>query len=267
MKKILALVLSMLMLSACLFSCGSTGDLAAIKENGKMVIGITLYEPMNYYAEDGETLIGFDTEFAEALCAELGVKAEFQIIDWKMKETELKSGNIDAIWNGLTVTEERKENMGFTTPYLTNEQCIVIKADKADVYVDTASLAGALIAAEAGSAGESAVAADENLSKATYVGADTQAAALLELKAGNVDAIVVDHSMATASVGSGDYADMVIVDSIDLTDELYAIGFRVGSDLIEEANDIIAKFIEDGTLEAIAEKYGRLEQYKAAVNG
>ena len=109
MKKILALVLAAMMLLCCV-SCGGGSDLKLIKENGKMVIGITLYEPMNYYAEDGATLIGFDTEFAEALCAKLGVTPEFQIIDWDMKETELKSGNIDAIWNGLTVTEERNQN-------------------------------------------------------------------------------------------------------------------------------------------------------------
>ena len=87
MKKILSLVIAAIMLLACV-SCGSS-DLAAIKENGKMVIGYTLYEPMNYYDEDGETLIGFDTEFAIALCAKLGVEPVFQIIDWDMKETEL----------------------------------------------------------------------------------------------------------------------------------------------------------------------------------
>jgi len=265
MKKILALILASIMLLCCV-SCGTASDLASVKENGKLVIGITLYEPMNYYAEDGTTLVGFDTEFAEALCKELGVEPEFQIIDWKMKETTLKAGNIDAIWNGLTVTEERKEHMGFTMPYLTNEQCIVIKTENASKYTDTASLASAIISAEAGSAGETAIKADENLAKATYSAADTQAAALLALKAGNVDAIIVDQSMASASVGSGDYADMMIVESIDLEDELYAIGFRVGSDLIEEANKIIQKFIDDGTLKTIAEKYNRLEQYNAAIN-
>ena len=265
MKKILSLVIAAIMLLCCV-SCGSS-DLATIKENGKMVIGITLYEPMNYYDEDGATLIGFDTEFAVALCAKLGVEPVFQIIDWDMKETELKSGNIDAIWNGLTVTEERKENMGFTTAYLTNKQCVVIKAEDAATYTDTASLAGAIISAESGSAGETAVASDANLSQATYTASDTQAAALMNLKAGNVDAIVVDITVAQASVGSGDYADMVIVDGIELTNEMYAIGYRVGSDLIAESNKIIDELIADGTLAAIAEKYGVTDLYNAAVNG
>ncbi len=266
MKKILSLVLAAMMLLCCV-SCGGGSDLALIKENGKMVIGITLYEPMNYYAEDGSTLIGFDTEFAEALCAKLGVAPEFQIIDWDMKETELKSGNIDAIWNGLTVTEERKENMGFTTPYLTNKQCVVIMKEDAATYTDTASLAGAIVSAESGSAGETAITTDANLSQATFTASDTQAAALLNLKSGNVDAIVVDITVANASVGSGDYADMMIVEGIELTNELYAIGYRVGSDLIAESNKIIDELIADGTLAAIAEKYGVTDLYNAAING
>lgn len=265
MKKILSLVIAAIMLLCCV-SCGGS-DLAMIKENGKMVIGITLYEPMNYYDEDGSTLIGFDTEFATALCAKLGVEPVFQIIDWDMKETELKSGNIDAIWNGLTVTEERKENMGFTTAYLTNKQCVVIMKEDAATYTDTASLAGAIISAESGSAGETAITSDANLSQATYTASDTQAAALLNLKSGNVDAIVVDITVAQASVGSGDYADMQIVEGIELTNELYAIGYRVGSDLIEESNKIIDELIADGTLAAIAEKYGVADLYNAAVNG
>ena len=113
-------------------------DYAYITGNGKMVIGITLYEPMNYKAEDG-TLTGFDTDFAQAVCDKLGVTPEFQEIDWDMKETELKSQNIDCIWNGLTVTEERRENMDFSKTYLLNKQCVVINSADASVYTDAAS--------------------------------------------------------------------------------------------------------------------------------
>ena len=82
-----------------------------------------------------------------------------------------------------------------------------------------------------------------------------------------MDAIVVDITVAQASVGSGDYADMQIVEGIELTNELYAIGYRVGSDLIAESNKIIDELIADGTLAAIAEKYGVTDLYNAAVNG
>ena len=86
-------------------------DLAYILDKGTLVIGITQYAPMNYYDESGE-LIGFDTEFAEALCAELGVTPEFIVIDWDTKELELKSKKIDCIWNGLTIKEDRRGEHG-----------------------------------------------------------------------------------------------------------------------------------------------------------
>ena len=88
-------------------------DLEYILGNGKMVIGYTVYEPMNYTNEDGE-FVGFDTDLAKAVCAELGVEPEFVEINWDTKETELAAKSIDCIWNGLTVTEERKENMAFS---------------------------------------------------------------------------------------------------------------------------------------------------------
>jgi polar amino acid transport system substrate-binding protein len=144
-----------LVLVFSLVACKSEGesgeetgsDIEYVTENGKMVIGITEYEPMNYYDENGE-LIGFDTEFAQAVCAELGVEPVFQVINWDMKETELKAKNIDCIWNGLTVTEDRKENMDFTTSYLVNKQCIVINRADSGKFTSLESFADASLAAE-----------------------------------------------------------------------------------------------------------------------
>ena len=265
-KRILCLTLALMcLISLVACSNNANSDWAAIKKSGKLVVGITLYEPMNYYDTDGTTLIGFDTEFTKAVCEKLGVEPEFQIIDWNQKEVLLKGGNIDVIWNGLTVTEDRKANMGFTKSYLKNRQCIVINKANADKYTDTASLASAIISAEKGSAGESAVAADANLKNAQYVASSNQQGALVGLKAGNFDAIIIDHSLAAASCGNGDYADMMILESIQLEDEYYAIGFRVGSDMIEKVNAIIDELIEDGTLAAIAAKYGKTDVYEAAI--
>ncbi len=240
-------------------------DSAAITASGKMVIGITIYEPMNYYDEQGN-LTGFDTDFANAVCEKLGVTPEFQVIDWDMKETELKSKNIDCIWNGLTVTEDRKENMDFTKPYLTNKQSIVINSKNAATYTDTASMASAILSAESGSAGESAIQADPELSKASYTASGSQADALLGLNAGNYDAIVIDYTMAKASAGTGDYKDLQMVEGITLMDEQYAIGFRVGSDMTQKVDEVIDAMIADGSLEAIAEKYDMTDLYKAAVD-
>jgi len=263
MKKLLAIILLAAM-AICLFSCDSKTDSEEIKDSGKMVIGITLYEPMNYKDDSGK-LIGFDTEFAEAVCAKLGVEPTFQEINWDLKETELKSKNIDCIWNGLTVTEDRKANMDFSTSYLVNKQVVVINSADSAKYTTAESLASAMIMAENGSAGESAIKADTNLNKAQYTAADVQAAALTALSAGNCDAIVIDYTLAKASVGVGDYTNMMIVDSITLTNEEYAIGFRVGSDMTAEVNTIIDELIADGTLRTIAEKYDVLDLYLECV--
>lgn len=274
MKKfimIMSLVMALALFAGCT-PAGNTptgdtakGDYDVIKDAGQMIIGITEYEPMNYYDADGK-LIGFDTEYAEAVCEILGVEAEFRVINWKTKETELAAGNIDCIWNGLTVTEERKEDMDFTTPYLTNKQCVVISKANADKFTDAESLAGAILTAESGSAGETAILADANLSKATFTGAESQKSALVALAAGNADAAVVDITLAAASVGEGSYADLMMLEDIELVDEQYAIGFRVGSDLTAKVNEATKTLIENGTLASLAEKYELTERYEEALN-
>ncbi len=103
-------------------------DWEYIKAKGTLVVGITLFAPMNYKNDDGE-LIGFETEFAEAVAEKLGLKVEFQVIDWDSKETELNSKNIDCIWNGMTINEDRLETMQISIPYMENKQVVVVKAD------------------------------------------------------------------------------------------------------------------------------------------
>lgn len=103
------------------------GDLAYIKDKGELVIGITLFAPMNYEDENGE-LTGFETEFAKAVCEKLGVKAKFVEINWDAKEIELNSKNIDCIWNGMTINADRLANMSISVPYMQNKQVMVSKA-------------------------------------------------------------------------------------------------------------------------------------------
>lgn len=101
-------------------------DYKYVMDKGELVIGITYFAPMNYENEDGE-LVGFETEFAKAVCEKLGVKAKFQEISWAAKETELAAKNIDCIWNGMTITPEREENMSISIPYMQNKQVKVVK--------------------------------------------------------------------------------------------------------------------------------------------
>ena len=173
-------------------AASTVADLAAITAAGKLVIGITEYEPMNYYDATG-TLVGFDTEFAQAVCAILGVEAEFVVINWDTKEIELAGKQIDCIWNGLTVTEPRRLNMDFSVSYLRNEQALVVKKNIAANYTDLASLAGLTIVAEEGSAGETAALEIDGIN---YVPVAAQSSAMLEVKAGTADAAIVDITMA-----------------------------------------------------------------------
>ena len=110
MKKLLSVVLLVAMMATLFVGCGNSGkDWDYIEKKGTLVIGITYFEPMNYHDPEPGELTGFETEFAQAVCKELGVEPVFQEIEWDQKEMELKSKTIDCIWNGMTVTEERKQ--------------------------------------------------------------------------------------------------------------------------------------------------------------
>ncbi|MBE6559917.1 MAG: transporter substrate-binding domain-containing protein [Ruminococcaceae bacterium] len=260
MKRILVLALAMLMCLGALASCGAK-DWAYIEEKGNLVIGITLFEPMNYYDESGK-LVGFETEFAEAVCKKLGVEPVFQVIDWEQKENELKSRTIDVIWNGLTVTEERKENMAFSTAYVSNKQVVVIKDSNASKYATVEGMAGASCAAENGSAGETAIKSNAVLSQNKYVAAAGQKDVLMEVKAGTSEIGVIDLVMALASVDKGDYKDLMIVEGVELTAEEYAIGCRLeDTELLAKINAAIDEMVQDGSLEALAAKYGLSDVY------
>ena len=168
-------------------------DLEYIKEKGKLVIGYTVYDPMNFTNDKGE-FVGFDTEYAKAVCEKLDVEPEFVEINWDTKEMELNSKNIDCIWNGFVITEEREENLDFTVPYILNKQVVVIRKADANKYKDTASLKDAYIVAEANSLAESTIMYDDNLKNANLILVETSKEAIEEVKSGNADAAILDYS-------------------------------------------------------------------------
>lgn len=168
-------------------------DLEYVKGNGKLVIGITDYEPMNYKDDKGEWT-GFDTEFALAVCEKLGVEAEFIEIDWDNKFIALESKAIDCIWNGMTISEEVLKNTSCSMAYVKNAQVVVMSKDKLEEYKAAEDMADLTFAVEAGSAG--ATAAEENGFEVVEVGAQTDA--LLEVVSGSSDACIIDLTMANA---------------------------------------------------------------------
>ena len=226
-------------------------DLAYIQGKGKMVIGYTVYAPMNYTDDEGN-FTGFDTELATAVCEKLGVEPEFVEINWDTKVVELDAKSIDCIWNGLTLTDEIKENTATTKPYAKNAQVVVVK--DGTEYTSTADLVGKTVVAEAGSAGESAIADDASLSQADYISKSVQTDCLMEVAAGTADAAVLDLTLANAMIGEGtDYADLKIVD--ELNAEEYGVAFRKGSDAAAAVDEAFDALKADGTLSALAEKY------------
>ena len=266
MKKIASLLWATLLVATMclgLASCndpgdGATGDWAKIEEQGYFYCGITLYEPMNYYDESGD-LVGFDTEFAQAVAAELGVEAKFVTITWGSKYLELNSGAIDFIWNGYTFGDEsdgtpRSNYVDFTYSYLNNSQCIVTTKDALTTLATKESFAGLRGAAEGGSAGE-AVAKKLAGENGTYTPVAAQTNALMELKAGTIDFAVIDVLMAEAMVGQGDFTDLSINNAFTPDPEVYAIGCRKGSDMTAKLNEAIAKLSANGKLAEIAAKY------------
>ncbi len=252
MKKLVKLIAVMLLACLCLTACGSAdGDLAAIQNAGKMVVGITEYEPMDYLDENGEWT-GFDAEFARAVAAELGVEVEFIEIDWDNKFFELESGAIDCIWNGMTINDEALKNADVSDPYVLNAQVVVMDKSKLADYPDPASMVDLTFAAEASSAGEMAITDIVGAAKCTSV--LTQSDALLEVASGSADACVIDITMANAMTGEGtSYAELGY--AVKLTSEEYGIAFRQGSDLTAKVNDLMAAMKADGTLQALADKY------------
>ena len=229
----------------------AASDLDYIKKKGKMVIGYTVYEPMNYTDADGN-FTGFDTELATAVCEKLGVEPEFVEINWDTKVVELDAKSIDCIWNGMTLTDDIMANTATTKAYAKNAQVVVVK-DGTD-YSSTADLVGKTVVAEAGSAGEAAIEGDENLAQADYVSKSVQTDCLMEVAAGTADAAVLDLTLANAMIGKGtDYASLKIVD--ELNAEEYGVAFRKGSDAAAAVDAVFDELKADGTMQALADKY------------
>lgn len=251
-KRIIALVMSIVLVVgiACIFTaCGE-------EKKPTIVVGYTIYEPMNYKDANGE-LIGFDTELAKAVFENLGYEVIFKEIEWESKYTDLDSGTIDCVWNGFTANTAdddgvlRSEKVDFSYNYMENLQVIVVKNDSG--IATAADLAGKLGVAETGSAGESYAKGFEGIE---YKGFSKQTDCLFEVNAGTADFAVLDAQLAKSYVGKGDYASLTVIDDLSSDVEYYAIGFKKGSDLTAKVNAELEKLAADGTIAALAEKYG-----------
>ncbi|MBQ2916066.1 MAG: transporter substrate-binding domain-containing protein [Clostridia bacterium] len=168
-------------------------SLQKILDKGYMILGLDEnFPPMGFRDETG-TIVGFDIDLATEVAARLGVRLEIQPIDWNAKEMELNDGKIDMIWNGMSITPARVEEMNMSKPYIANRQIIIVSEDSG--IKTKADLAGKKVAAQAGSSAIDAMQADAETfaSFGDLVEFDNNNAAYLDLKVGRVDAFVVDE--------------------------------------------------------------------------
>ena len=268
-KKLLALLMagamSVSVLSGCGGSAAKTDDSSAdaadtsasaesdvdyVKSNGKLVIGITDFAPMDYKEDGSDEWVGFDADMAKAFAESLGVKAEFIEINWDNKIMELDGKTIDCVWNGMTLTDEVTSSMACSDAYCNNAQVVIVPQDKADQYQTVDSIKELTFAVEAGSAGEDQ-AKELGLN---YTAVKAQSDALMEVAAGTSDAAIIDSLMAAAMVGEGTgYANLTY--TVGLNSEEYGVGFRKDSDLAAELNKFFKDSKADGSMEKCAEKY------------
>ena len=229
----------------------AASDVDYVKEKGTLIVGMTDFAPMDYKAEGSDEWIGFDADMAKAFAESLGVEVEFLEINWDNKALELENKGVDAVWNGMTLTDDVKALMATSDPYCLNGQVVVLPADVADQYQTAESLSGLSFAVENGSAGmEQAEAAGLD-----YVAMDTQAKALMEVASGTSDAAIIDLLMAVAMVGEGtSYPDLTY--TVQLNSEEYGVGFRKGSDLVDAFNSFWKDAYDAGTVMETAETYG-----------
>ncbi len=257
-KKILLILLAIIIVSTVLTGCtgASTGKDESwnkISEKGEFVLGLDDSFPPMGFRDDNNEIVGFDIDVAKEVCDRLGVKLTLQQIVWETKEQELNTGKIDCIWNGLTITEDRKKELLFSEPYMNNRQVLVVKSDSTLTSLD---FAGKKVALQAGSSAADALNAKENFkaSLAEVVEFDDNMTALMDLEKGGVDAVLMDEIVANYNIQAKN-ADYKIIDE-ELATESYGIGFRKNDTALrDKVQKTLEDMAKDGKLAEISEKW------------
>lgn len=257
-------------ISILLTGCGSqdksgagdskaTTDWEKIEEKGEMIVGVDdTFVPMGFRDENDE-LIGFDIDLANAAGEELGIKIKFQPIDWSMKESELDNGTIDAIWNGYTVTEERKKKVNFGKEYLINEQ-VLVSMTKNDIN-SFADMKDKKVGAQEGSSG--AASFDNKPEVLKDLVKDNEAVlyptfteAFMDLEAGRIQGLVIDKVFAEYYISQKDNKDDYTISPSEYEEENFAVGFRKDDkETTKKVNEAVKTLVENGKAKEISEKW------------
>ena len=258
-KAILAGAMALTMGASLAAAVGCGYEPITVGEARKIVVGITEYKPMDYKDENGNW-VGFDYELSKSVLESLGFTVEYRVIDWDTKTVTLNAQEIDVIWNGMTITEDLQKNLLLSDPYLINRQYGVVKAADREKYTDAESLKDAAVAVETGSAAQGLMMnEDESTNCKTLNRASNQNSAVMEVAAGTSDVAIVDYLLAI-SLTTGEnsaYKDTLVAVDLGFAAEGFAVGFRkkdVG--FCTAVNDKIKALYADGTVAALAAKYG-----------
>lgn len=260
--KALSLVLVLIMAIFTVTACGKSGKMAEvsvdkIKERGYVVLGLDdTFAPMGFRDAKGE-LVGFDVELAKEVFKRAGIEVKFQQIDWAMKETELSTGNIDLIWNGYTITDERKEKVSFTKPYLQNKQIVIALADSK--IENKEDLKGKKVAAQNGSSTLDALRKFPEILESFDGGEpilfDTNNEAFMDLEAGRSDAVVADEVLAKYYITQKGEENYKVLKE-DFGEEEYGIGIRkTDKELLKLVDDSLDAMRADGGYDEIYTKW------------
>lgn len=266
MKKLLAALALLLVLG--MFGCAkpaasatsaapaaSDASLQTVKARGKLLMGLDdSFPPMGFRDKDNN-IVGFDVDVAAEVAKRIGVTLEPVPIDWAQKINELNAGSIDVIWNGFTITDERKQQTEMTIPYMKNRQVLVVLTGSS--YQKPEDLVGKKIALQMDSSAQTALDGNPDFKKTISGGEpvlfNDNMKALMDLEVGGSDAVLMDEIVANYNISTG--SKYRVLDQ-SFADEEYGIGCKKGAvALKDEIENQLRAMKADGTLAKISEKW------------
>lgn len=231
---------------------GEDVSLQKVLDSGKLVLGLdATFKPMGY-TNDKDEIVGFDIDVAEEVCKRMGVKLVKESINWETKEQDLNAGRIDCIWNGMSVSLSRAEEMNLSEPYMKNSMVFVVPVDSDAKTMD--DLSKKVIGVQNGSTAQDILNASDIADTITEQAMPTNIEALQQMELGLVDAVFLDSVVANYEITSSGKNYIVLPDGLE--EEEYAIGFRKNDQkLRDEVQKILGEMKADGTLGEISTEW------------
>ena len=231
---------------------GSDDSLKKVMDAGKLVLGLdATFKPMGY-TDQNDKIVGFDIDLAEEVCKRMGIKLETYGVNWDTKEQDLNAGTIDCIWNGLSVSDERKKQMLMSEPYMNNVMVFMVDKDSGINSKD--DLKGKKVAVQNGSTAQELLKESNIAGDITITELATNVEAMQQLDLKMVDAVFLDSVVANYEITSANKNCKTIEDP-DYAEE-YAIGFKLGSnELCKKIEETLKEMKKDGKVAEISKKW------------